>query len=699
MILQPGRAFTGRALRLALVLGSIVLLQLDESRAEMESTTEPATRLPELAVEAGPFEADDPQTSSFAIDEKLLAGRGRITLADALRNAPGVLLQEHFGGFEPARISIRGSGLQSAPLSRGLNFLLDGLPLNLADGSFNGVLVNPALADQVAVARSPAGAGDAVGVLGGAIELRGPARATNALTAVAQAGSFGLIEGTLAAHSSRPDLALDATADVVRQDGYRDHAAQSRSGLFVRARRPNPAGAETTVGVYHTHAAYDVPGPLLLAAAASNPRSISSDVLRDQPRRVSEGTRLSLQSRQQNPDLAVEFGASWLHTTDWFRQLAANGISTSNSDDLALRAGVVRRLELASTVHRARGSVDYLRGWRDVRRYVNDRGATGRLFGDDGLRATTFSAQAEDTVELSSTFNATVGVTGLAVRRDVDDRTPVVSGTPRTSQLWSASAIQPRAGIAWARTRNFRFRAGVSRAAEPPTFDDLLFVSGTPPNLQRRSQRLATQRATTWELGATGRRARIEWDLTAYTADWSNEILRLADARGLPRGAVNASPTRHQGIEALVRWSLIDGPQQLQLVAAGTWSRFTFVDDAVLGRNRLAGLPPHQGSAELQYENKVGPFAAVGGDWTAGATAVDHAGRMSYGGHAIATLRSGWRSLQGWRVYLEVRNLFNRGYISSTAGVLDVARNPSATSIFLPGVGRSVLLRLEWTFR
>jgi iron complex outermembrane receptor protein len=692
MNLPPGRTRFGRAFRLALLLSAGGAVG-----AGAQTPPEPATRLPEMAVQARPSEISGPRSSAFVVDDLLLAGRSRVTLSDALRGVPGVLTQDHFGGFEPARISLRGSGLQSAPLSRGLNFLLDGMPLNLADGSFNGALVDPALADHVEVSRAPAGFGDAAGVLGGAVELHAPSRSMNALLASAFGGSAGLLGGTASVRAARQDLATEATVDLSRQDGYRDHAAQSRSGLWLQARTPAPAGADSAFSVYHVHAAYDVPGPLTLAAAASAPRSVSSDVIRDQPRRVAEGTRLALQTRQQNADLAVRAGASWLHSTDWFRQLAANGLSDSRSDDLALRAGMVRRLDTALGMHRLEFNTGYDRGWREVRRYANDRAATGRQFGDDRLSATTFTAEIADEIEPAPTVSVRVGLAGLAVRRDIDDRWPAtVAGL--TTQPYSASSLQPRAALFWTPARDVHVHGGVSRGSEPPTFDDLLVVSGTAPNLQRRAQRLAVQTATTWEVGAAGRRGPVEWDVTAYTAEWANEILRLADARGLPRGAVNATATRHDGVDAWARWTLVDGANRLRCVATASWSRFTFVDDPVFGGNRLAGLPPHQGAAELQYDRARGLFAAAGADWTAGATRVDHAGRMSYGGHVIATVRAGWAGARGWRVSAEMRNVFDREYIAGTAGVLDIARNPAATSVFLPGVGRTVILRLEWRY-
>jgi hypothetical protein len=43
-------------------------------------------------------------------------------------------------------------------------------------------------------------------------------------------------------------------------------------------------------------------------------------------------------------------------------------------------------------------------------------------------------------------------------------------------------------------------------------------------------------------------------------------------------------------------------------------------------------------------------------------------------------------------------NLFDRHYIASTAGVLDLARNPAATTIFLPGNGRGISCGLEYAW-
>ena len=62
---------------------------------------------------------------------------GRLTgLRDALGVQPGVIVQDLFGGFDAPRLNVRGSGLQSHPVNRSVTLLLDGLPLNDADGTY-----------------------------------------------------------------------------------------------------------------------------------------------------------------------------------------------------------------------------------------------------------------------------------------------------------------------------------------------------------------------------------------------------------------------------------------------------------------------------------------------------------------------------------------------------------------------------------
>ncbi len=618
------------------------------------------------------------------------SGRAIATLADALGRVPGVIMLESHGGFEPPKLSLRGSGLQSAPVSRGIALLLDGLPLGLADGSFNVALFDPQLGATIAVQRGLDAWRAAPAALGGAFDLRSESNGASAWRI--EAGSFGAWRARASTVLTRGDTRAHAALSFARQDGYRPLNTQERFAFAAGLRRALARGGEASVNLYHARPKYDIPGPLTLAAATVTPRSVSGDALRDRPSRESELWRAAAEFVSRHPEQELEAGLSFARTDDRFQQLQANGTSFSRSDDAALRVSLTHRFTIAGVQQQARVTAHATRGWRELRRFRNDSGTVGALFGRDGLSATTSSLALEDQIALTRSISATLAVARVAARRDIVDRLEPA----HTTQRLGLGTTVPQATVRWMPGHDLAFYGGVSRAVEPPTFDDLLLVSGAYPNLSRRSQVLRNQCATTWELGARGQRAALAWDLTGYRADWTDEILRLADAKGSALGAVNASPTRHAGVEASARWRLLNGANRLTLAVNATWTQFVFAHDAVFGRNRLAGMPPFLGSAELLLERAGGMFGAVGLDHTDGRTPVDHAGRMTYGGRTLAHVRAGWRTSQGWTTFVEVRNIFDRRSIASTAGVLDLVRNPAATAIFLPGLGRSLTIGLEW---
>lgn len=684
-------------IRFLTLTGTLLVFAASPLRASVASTDEAPTELPLLDVTEDALHRDEPTLRPVVADHDSLSGRAVTTLKDALGSAPGLILQESFGGFEPPRLSIRGSGLQSAPSSRGVQFLLENFPLSLTDGSFNAALIDPELFDRVQLARGEAGARDAPAVLGGALNLRTPPFSRDArLLFRTQASSFGGARALLSGQTGAGKAVLTGAGSAAQLNGFREHSNQDRLAFFAQASRPIPVGCDTSVSVYHARADYDIPGPLTLSAAATAPRSISAEVRRDQPRRESEVTQLTAQTSQQNSVLRIEAGLSWLRSEDWFRQLRALGISDSRSDDLTFRSVLTRRFEGPAGDHLLRIGAIFSQGDRDLRRFLNHTGTTGPVFGDDRLRSLTASLDVEGTARLTRHLTASAGASGLLTRRDLSDQRSAVIGPPTTQSL-HARSLQPRAQLLWSRRPELTFFVAAARTTEPPTFDDLLVVAGSYPNLSVHRQPLANQHATTWELGSTGRRGRFDWDVTAYRGNWTNEILRLADAQGLARGAVNAGPTHHTGVESSFHYRLLDHEHQLRLTATAVWSRFTFADDPVFGRNRLAGAPPLLGSAQLLYLHPCGFFATSTLEWTAGATPVDHAGRMSYGGHALTHLRIGWRQARQLSVFVEVRNLFDRDHIASTAGVLDLARSPATTAVFLPGAGRSLALGFEWS--
>lgn len=671
---------------------------------EASADGEPVT-LPPWVIEA---RVDDPHTAparddSFAslLGATAMVGGGAMdrsvaTLGETLRRAPGVLVQESFGGFEPPRLIIRGSGLDSAPTSRGVAFLVDGLSFARADGSFHSGLLDPMLFSRIEVYRGSVHAALTPAALGGVLNAVTVPTGKPAGRLGLQIGDFGARRFLVADEWQFSGTTAGVSATHVRQDGFRPRSAQERTAVLVRLQHPFTPDRTLETTLYYARPRYEVPGPLTLADALDRPRTVSAAVERDQPRRDSSLVRLASQFKSRSPAGSATAGVAWQHWRDNFRQLQPNGETFGEGDDLNGQITLARELTLGTTVHHLLTRAVFSTGTTDQQRYLNIGGGRGARFNRLGLRAETLALSMEDIVWLRPDLALGGGVTLLGAERRISDRLGAANGGIGISRTDRFGDVSPRVGVTWETRPNLAFFANLSRGTEPPAFDDIISVQGTHPALTVRTRRLEAQHATTAELGARGRLGPLSWNVAAYHARWSGEILRLADAAGLPRGAVNASHTRHEGVELAVRWQLLDAPDRLTLSGTATWSRFHFAADPIYGTNRLAGAPPHLGQAELLYESLAGWFAGVESIWIAGRTPVDHANLLYYGGHARWDARIGWKARQGFTLFFAARNLLDRRYIASTAGVLDRARNPSSLAIFLPGSVRTLTAGLEY---
>ncbi len=153
------------------------------------------------------------------------------TLRDALDYQPGIVLQDFFGGTDQPRLSIRGSGIQSNPVNRGVLLLQDGLPLNEADGSFIIGLIEPRNAAFISARRGANATTAGATTLGGEIDFVSLTGADERGRLRLEGGSFGRrgAQAAVGAMGERLDGRVSISSD--RFDGYRHHSASQRDSL------------------------------------------------------------------------------------------------------------------------------------------------------------------------------------------------------------------------------------------------------------------------------------------------------------------------------------------------------------------------------------------------------------------------------------------------------------------------------------
>ncbi|RYD81695.1 MAG: TonB-dependent receptor, partial [Verrucomicrobiaceae bacterium] len=199
--------------------------------------------------------------------------RGRAaTLKDSLDFAPGVYVQPRFGA-EESRISIRGSGIQRTFHGRGIRLLQDGVPLNLADGSFDFQAIEPLSTRYIEVYRGGNALEFGSSTLGGAVNfVSHTGHSASPLTARFGIGSFETYHAQLSSGMVIGPFDYYISLTHFSTDGFREHSQQNTQRLFANFGYRLSPEWETRFFLTYVQSDSELPGGLTKAELEDDPR-------------------------------------------------------------------------------------------------------------------------------------------------------------------------------------------------------------------------------------------------------------------------------------------------------------------------------------------------------------------------------------------------------------------------------------------
>lgn len=619
---------------------------------------------------------------------------GRVAnFTDTLGMAAGVFVQSRFGADE-SRLSIRGSGLQRTFHGRGIRLMQDGIPVNLADGSFDFQAIEPLATRYIEVFRGANALRYGASNLGGAVNFVSPTgHDTPPVELRTEAGSFGYGRaGFTTGGLSGDHIDYFASGSWLRLDGFRDHSEQHAERFTGNVGIRVAEHIETRFYAGYTHSDSGLPGNLTQAQLRRDPRQSQLHANPDNPfvqrlgqqKRDLELRRIANKTSIVLDDTTVQLSVFYVNKHLFHPIFQVLDVT---SEDYGLEARVSHSGELWG--HRTEWVAGYMPtyGQADDNRFINIGGRpvtrTNRL----RQTASNHEFYLENRWFATEKLAIIGGLQYARSQRKTNDR---FFATAEEDESFSKtySRVSPKFGLLYEPAPRVQWFANLSRSFEPPSFGEL--AGGLRPNI------VQAQTGTTLELGTRGNSHQLDWDIALYHAGLRNELLQtqLFAAGNNPIASPqtsNADKTIHSGLEMAFTARL---PLNLELRQNLLINEFRFDDDPVFGNRRLPGIPRTLLRAELLYR-MAGFYIGPTLESSPQRYAVDFAEKLHAKRYTIYGLKLGQQLNEQLSWFVEGRNLADRKYAATTGVALQANAN---SALFLPGDGRSVYAGVQWRY-
>lgn len=633
---------------------------------------------------------------------------------DTLGLATGVYIQSRFGS-EESRLSIRGSGLQRTFHGRGLKLMQDGIPVNLADGSFDFPAVDPYASDYIEVYRGANALQYGASNLGGSINFISPTGYTAPKFEVrSEVGSYGYQRLGIRTGGVIDNLDYFLTASEYSQGSYRNDANQDAKRLNGNVGYKINDQVETRFYFGYTSNDSQLPGNLtkenlknhpkysqnqadptnpILAGTGVWERNIDLWRLANKTTFTWDNTKLDIGVFYSKKDLyhpIVDLGyLSFLPFPPFSTgTYAALGVIDQKTDDYGINVRLQHDGELAGYKNQLVFGISPTYGETRDRRYRNINTRRGAMTNDMSLTAYNVESYVQDTVFLTQSLSVIAGVQYTNSTRKAKDK---FVDANRGDQSYDQSYHQwsPKLGTIYQLSPTSQLFANVSRSFEPPSFGELVDPSVAAT--------LKAQDGVTYEIGTRGVSEYVDWDLAVYYAKIKNELLAVSPFVGNTT-TINADKTTHAGLEAGMNVRL---PYHLNWRSSLLVNDFKLDNDATFGDNRLPGIQRSLLRSEMLYRGSdflenfyIGPTV----EWSPQKFNVDFAETLFADRYFIWGLKAGQKVNSHWSWFIEGRNLGNQAYTVAVEAFRS-AQDPSADlRRFLPGDGRTAYAGVTWNY-
>ena len=646
----------------------------DSLKAELDSVVIEAAYSP-ISIGSAPM------SLSYRLrDSAEMAARPAMTMDDLTFIIPGITISNRENYALGERMSIRGLGWRSPFGVRGVQVLLDDLPLTVADGQTIMSMIDPATVRRIEVLRGPSATfwGNSSG--GVLYMSTTPQRNAPLLQYRGYGGSFGTLKQELQWNYAGDSSRIYGYTTYFETDGYRNHSAAQLFRSSLGAEHSVSENGRLSLNMNYTS-----------MPKAQHPGALTETQLENAPKTARSNFQSSNAGKRFDQAM---IGLSYLHTfTTGTMELTSHG--TYRDLENPLPFGFIG---LERNAGGARGTFSF-----QSLPFELDAGAEIKIQNDDRLETNNVGGERGDQVSVQQTetvYNSAVFLrSAVPITQDL-----TISGGLRADWITFEAeddlgndidgerdffSVNPSVGLNYS-FNNSQIFANYSTSFESPTTTELV---NRPGGGNGFNQDVDPERAISFEAGVRGSIPDLNarYDVTAYRMKVEDLLVSFQTEQDGPTFFRNEGQTDHYGIETSFSFST-HPVYTLELMANVMRAVF---NGGELDGNDLPGVPSFQSGAILSLTPGSQRFT-IDARYT-GRYPADSQNTALTDSYVVTGLRWTTNPIQlggntNFRPFVNVGNLFDQRYTTS------VNINAFGGFYFEPGTSRSLQAGLQLSF-
>ncbi|MEH2547276.1 iron complex outermembrane receptor protein [Bradyrhizobium sp. AZCC 2262] len=692
------------------------------------------------------YQAPTGQTET-TIDRSQFDNRPAVTVADVLRESPGISVKQG-NGPRDIGISIRGSNARNGFGIRNLVIFDDGFPVTQPDGLSRSDLIDPRAYGAIDVIRGPSSALYGNYATGGALNFRTrPGGSIDGAEYGVDGGSFGYLNNYLTYGKKVGNIEGSLFASDARGDGFIGNSWYNTQTVnFLGTLQATPDD-RFTVKFINNYLDTRLPVRLTLGQYYQNPFQQGTVALFNNGFNGLTTTLSADQAGLGRHDRRTIVGGRWEHdfdnTTTWRNQFVFDdrNISQPTSNTCAIgdfpsynyMSDVTKRGEILGM-----DSTTFFGGWYNTLAWSSDtrflrpggNATLGQLQANVLGEHTNYGLRAREELKLTQSLTAVAGIgwetTTLKGLNSVY-KDPVTGG-PTFFTISADRQFQntaPEFALLYRPNTEWQFRGRVATGYGTPQVGNLFVLSN---GQNGNNTQLQTQKNLGYDLGFDWTpNSALKLSMTGFYEFFRNELVTQATPANAPNTSFqfNAPRSEHRGVELAADWKFYPG---WRFTAAYTYldQFYTEYTEDIRSPgaggtlfsfnragNKIPGISPNELTARLGYDHMWGPRAGLGAfvevQWK-DSFYMDNANLQKAPGYELVNLNVHYKTdllsdyFKSLNLYFEIRNVFDRTYIASANNIgnnVNAAgfQSPATTGSIYAGSPRAFIAGMKLAFK